>query len=221
MPTTTPTDDFGTLDNPGPAMEKLLARFTEYGVIADNNHDLTSLAASIVEARANYERLANEVGRLLPPLTVREVCDRVGQHEDHALKSDVERFLHSRFSGIDVTLLDRGVESWERLNPTERSADEKNQEEDESLHGFPFAWNHGYVWNDKQLPSDWQDALTQAGYLVYRYVGASGDDSEIICGIDGAGYSFYEAHHAKLYAILAARFDWTVETSEGPRRVVR
>ena len=251
-----------------------------------------------------------EIGRTLPPLTLAEV--RKLADNDHALRTDINRFLRDRFDGIDVTMLSKESEAWERMHTGENDrytavehaedryevreldsgsgfmlwdlllceeadrfvpepegtynldaaredaddaakmgnqnvywtvrdnkgddspvdgvvfdedgdandlAQEKNEREDESLYGFPFAWNHGCVYNDGTLYHDWQTALEQAGFLVYRYVGPDGDGDEVIVGIDGGGYDFVSAHYAVFYGILAARNGWLIETSDGPRLV--
>ncbi len=77
-------------------------------------------------------------------------------------------------------------------------------------HGFPFAWNEGWIIDGTY----WLAELQAAGFLVYRY-----DDDCVIAGIDGGGYSFMGAHFAPLYAALAAKNDWLVETDDGPRRI--
>jgi hypothetical protein len=251
------------------------------------------------------------IGRSLPPLTLEEV--RRLANDDHTLRTDVTTFMRRRFDGIDVTLLSKDPEAWERIHTTgdhlrfrvvEHAEDryevreldsgsgfllwdlilcdgeerfevadtynynieaaredaddaakmgnqnvywtvrdnegddgpvdgvvfdedgdandlaaEKNEREDESLHGFPFAWNHGYCYNDGTLYHNWHAALERAGFLVYRYVGPDGDGDEVICGIDGGGYDFMSAHYAVFYGILAAQNDWLIETSDGPRLV--
>lgn len=77
-------------------------------------------------------------------------------------------------------------------------------------HGFPFAWNEGWVVDGMY----WLAELQAAGFLVYQY-----DGDTVIAGIDGGGYSFMGAHFAPLYAALAAKNDWLVETDDGPRRI--
>lgn len=85
--------------------------------------------------------------------------------------------------------------------------------EDENINAlaaFPFAWNTGWVLDSTY----WLAELQAAGFLVYRY-----DGDAIIAGIDGGGYSFMGAHFAPLYAAVAAKNDWLVETDDGPRRI--
>lgn len=94
----------------------------------------------------------------------------------------------------------------------ESDADDKRcdleADADECRYGFPFAWNTGWV-----VEKDyWLDELRDAGFLVYRY-----DGDTIIAGIDGGGYSFKGAHFAPLYATLAAKHGWMIETNAGPR----
>lgn len=95
-------------------------------------------------------------------------------------------------------------EEWE-------AQDKRDELEDENTnHGFPFAWNTGWVLDNTY----WLAELQAAGFLVYRY-----DGDTVIAGIDGGGYSFMGAHFAPLYAAIAAKNDWLVETDDGPRRI--
>ena len=277
-----------------------------------NTETPETLAAEIARLRqtvADTTDRIRTISRSLPPLTLKEV--RALANGDQTLRTDVSAFMRQRFDGIDVTLLSRETEAWERLHVTgdhqrfrviERSEDryevreldscngflvwdnilreesdrfveadtytigaaredareaaqkgneimywtvrdneepdspvdgevfddesdaddlatEKNEREDESLHGFPFAWNHGWVYSDGTLYHNWHAALERAGFLLYRYVGPDGEADEVICGIDGGGYCFVSAHYAVFYAILAAENDWLIETSDGPRLV--
>jgi hypothetical protein len=97
-------------------------------------------------------------------------------------------------------------EEWE----AQEKRDELEDENINALAAFPFAWNTGWVLEGTY----WLAEFQAAGFLVYRY-----DGDAIIAGIDGGGYSFMGAHFAPLYAALAAKNDWLVETDDGPRRI--
>lgn len=142
-------------------------------------------------------------GRELPP-TAKDASDE-GEGEDDVTYGvfdlDEQEFVKD---GEDVLRFDDEDDA-------DDHARELQMDEDESRHGFPFAWNTGWIVEHQS----WIDDLRSCGFLVYRY-----DGDQIIAGIDGGGYSFMGAHHAPFYARLAARFDWLVETKDGPRRIV-
>jgi len=139
-----------------------------------------------------------EIGKSLPPVTLDEV------EHDHDFVESVRTWVHEWMTPIDTTLLDRDdYDKWELLTPSD-------DEEERELHGFPFAWNMGWVLEG----THWLDELSQAGFLVYRY-----DDDTIIAGIDGGGYSFMDAHFKPLYAALAEKNGWLVETKHGTRLI--
>jgi len=101
-----------------------------------------------------------------------------------------------------------GVLTFEEAQDADERMCDLQSEDEQNRHGFPFAWNWGWV-----LGNDyWLDELRGAGFLVYRY-----DGDAIIAGIDGGGYSFKGAHFAPLYAALAAKNGWMIETNAGPR----
>jgi len=89
----------------------------------------------------------------------------------------------------------------------ERMCDLQSEDE-QTLCGFPFAWNNGWMVENTY----WLDEMRAAGFLVYRY-----DGDTLIAGIDGGGYSFKGAHFAPLYAALAVKNGWMVRTNAGPR----
>jgi len=166
-----------------------------------------------------------EIGQSLPPVTLAEVKD------DRAFEQGVRAWMRVWMPLIDTTLLDRNdYDKWELLTHRYEERDDRvfdthegefvadedadmdalEREWQDGFHGFPFAWNTGWV-----LEGDhWLDELSAAGFLVYRY-----DDDTIVAGIDGGGYSFMDAHFKPLYAALAERHGWLVDTVAGPRRV--
>ena len=81
--------------------------------------------------------------------------------------------------------------------------------EHETLYGFPFAHSYCYLPEDRIQTED----LVAAGFLVYEVRGFR------VAGIDGGGYSFEGQHFAKLYALVAQRYGWKVETEAGPSLV--
>jgi hypothetical protein len=183
-----------------------------------------------------------EVGQSLPPVCVDAL------KSDHAFMANVRRWTEANFPTIDTTILDHDTDKWELLTPRyevlaheegwavwdnvegvfvtdeddgcaivhadEGDADddcrEREQEWAESRYAFPFAWNYG--WEVGTLA--WLDDFAACGFIAYRY-----DDYIVIAGIDGAGYSFMDAHFAPLFARLAERHGWLVDTVAGPRRV--
>jgi hypothetical protein len=191
--------------------------------------ELTAQINALRDERSN-------VGAALPPVTLDEVKD------DQVFEQAVREWMRVWMTSIDTTLLDReDYEKWELLTrrhgvskngdgtfavwdahdqqyvgePTEHEdeareiADNLEDEWQAHFHGFPFAWNTGWVLEGKH----WVKELSAAGFLVYDY------DGTIIAGIDGGGYSFMDAHFKPLYAALAARNGWLVETVNGPRRI--
>lgn len=165
------------------------------------------------------------LGHSLPPVTLDEVED------DREFETHIREWMSEWMPSIDTTLLDRDdTEKWElltqryeerdgRVYDTHESEfvededadrDELELEWEGSFAAFPFAWNTGWVLEGNR----WVDELGAAGFLVYRY-----NDDAIIVGIDGGGYSFMDAHFKPLYAALAEKNGWLVETKHGPRRI--
>ena len=142
-----------------------------------------------------------ELGKTLPPVTLKDVKD------DPVFTQSVREWMRVWMKEIDTSLLDRDdYDKWELLS----ALSEDDESEPPELYGFPFAWNTGWVLEEKY----WVPELTAAGFLVYRY-----DGDAIIAGIDGGGYAFMDAHFMPLYAALAEKHGWMVETDHGPRRV--
>jgi len=166
-----------------------------------------------------------EIGKSLPPVTVDDVKD------DHEFVKSVRAWMRVWMTPIDTTLLDRdNFEKWELLTTRYEERDDRVfdthegefvEDEDADMDdlerewrdgfcGFPFAWNTGWVLEGEH----WLDELSAAGFLVYKY-----DDDAIIAGIDGGGYAFMDAHFIPLYAALAEKRGWLVETTNGPRYI--
>lgn len=139
-----------------------------------------------------------KVGELEPTGTDDDRDVRYG-----VLDLDDERFVEDEDDDGKPLAFDDKSDAQERCY-------ELNSEDDENRHGFPFAWNTGFVVENES----WIDDLRACGFLVYRY-----DGDQIIAGIDGGGYSFMGAHFAPFYARLAAKHGWLVETKNGPRRM--
>lgn len=100
------------------------------------------------------------------------------------------------------------VETFMDEDDAESDRDERNREAfGESLYGFPFAHNHGYVIDGWDVES-----FAAAGFLVWLY-----DGDKYIVGIDGGGYSFDGAHWAPLFFSRMAGVK--IETETGPRIV--
>jgi hypothetical protein len=173
------------------------------------------------------------IGENLPPVKLDDVKN------DPVFERSVLDWMIQRMPTIDTTLLDRDdADKWERLTPPRFDAREvdggwrvydsntddfasetcdeydardlADQYESECMYGFPFAWNTGWMLDH----DDWLDELHEVGFLVYRY-----DGDAVIAGIDGGGYAFMDAHFKPLYAALAEKYEWLVETSHGPRRI--
>ena len=87
---------------------------------------------------------------------------------------------------------DAAIEAWEEARDEWESA--------QQLMGWPFAWGTG--WGARQ-DSDLQAALIGCNFTVYETESDFEDFGEIIFGVDGAGYSFTEAHWIPLRASLA------------------
>lgn len=189
-------------------------------------------------------QLTNErrvLGRSLPPVTLDTVKG------DPFFEAHVREWMRSWMPTIDTTLLDRDdYEKWELLatryevrdwedeeggvlygvfdtvddvlldgtaydeSDMREKADDLEREWRDSFCAFPFAWNTGWVLENMA----WLDELTAAGFLVYEY-----DRDIIIAGIDGGGYSFMDQHFIPLYAGLAEKNEWLVETRDGPRLI--
>jgi hypothetical protein len=88
---------------------------------------------------------------------------------------------------------------------------EEAREDFENLNGFPVAWNQMWTPWDQTLRSAELEALVESGFVVYA-TGHSEIDFgfDYVFGVDGGGYSFYEAHwrplRARLSRILAIRY---------------
>lgn len=119
-------------------------------------------------------------------------------------------FDHDEGGFVDDEDDDVGVLKFDDESDADDRCSDLNNEDKENLHGFPFAWNIGWIVDHKS----WIDDLRACGFLVYRF-----DGDKLIAGIDGGGYSFMGAHFAPFYARLAARNEWLVETKDGPRLI--
>ena len=206
--------------------------------------NLKKLTRTIEMMRYEQHKLARE----LPPVAFSDLCGDGTNVTDRAFEVSIRAWMSGNMSPIDTTLLDReDFEKWELLTPRYEAreaeegyrvwdhdtgdwaddddgqklvfdnpddADEKmcdlQHNDEQSRHGFPFAWNTGWGVENTY----WLAELQAAGFVVYRY-----DGDTLIAGIDGGGYSFMGAHFAPLYAALAAKNDWLVETDDGPRRI--
>lgn len=98
---------------------------------------------------------------------------------------------------------------WHDRHEAERMVEEADRAYDaESGHErqFGFPWAHSW-WHrpDGFIKSD---LLKSAGFRVGSYVGGAGDyhqdETYRLCGIDGGGYSFKEAHFTRLVALWSA-----------------
>lgn len=178
----------------------------------------------LTETINNLKDERRVLARTLPPVTLDEVKD------DREFETHVREWMRVWMPLIDTTLLDRNdYDKWELLTQRYEERDDRVYDthegefvEDEnadmddlerewrdSFCGFPFAWNTGWVLEG----SHWLDELSAAGFLVYDYEGT------IIAGIDGGGYAFMDAHFKPLYATLAEKNGWLVETKHGPRLI--
>ena len=88
---------------------------------------------------------------------------------------------------------------------------EEARENFENLHGFPVAWNQMWTPTDPKLRGSEIDALIESGFVVYDTRSSNIDFGfDYVFGVDGGGYSFYEAHwrplRARLSRILAIRY---------------
>jgi len=171
------------------------------------------------------------IGENLPPVKLADVKN------DRAFQQDVRDWMSRSMPSIDTTMLDRDdADRWTLLTPRyeiregrvwdttdgvfvedtqDQGADDlcydMNTEDVQNRYGFPFAWNIGWMLTH----DDWHNELREAGFLVYDYDGGEA----IIAGIDGGGYAFMDAHFMPLYAAIAEKYEWLVETSHGPRRI--
>jgi len=77
---------------------------------------------------------------------------------------------------------------------------EEERESFENLHGFPVAWNRMWTSDERVRPDDVQ-ALVDSGFVVYDTGNSNIDFGfNILFGVDGGGYDFYEAHFRPLRA---------------------
>lgn len=88
---------------------------------------------------------------------------------------------------------------------------EEARENFENLSGFPVAWNQMWTPCDQALRHGEIAALVESGFVVYDTTGSEIDFGfDYVFGVDGGGYSFYEAHwrplRARLSRILAIRY---------------
>ena len=129
----------------------------------------------------------------------------------YKLELKVRRWVDSTFNSIPLSLLadkegNHDFEEWERLNPPDYEAicnrvcggvdckGDCEEEAEEHLHAFPFAWNTAFLpdWNIEP------EEATEAWFLLYEFRGRQ------VLGIDGGGYDFYEAHWEPLMRALDA-----------------
>lgn len=111
---------------------------------------------------------------------------------------------------VDEDDEDEGPLGFEDEADADEECRDKNHEWQDCFHGFPFAWNTGWILDGRY----WLKEASDSGFVAYQY-----DGDEYIIGIDGAGYSFKGAHFAPFYARLAAKNGWLVQTDSGPRRI--
>ena len=88
---------------------------------------------------------------------------------------------------------------------------EEAREDFENLHGFPVAWNQMWTPWDQTLRGAELEALIESGFVVFNTTGSEIDFGfDYVFGVDGGGYSFYEAHwrplRARLSRIVAIRY---------------
>ncbi|MAH51342.1 hypothetical protein CMI37_36335 [Candidatus Pacearchaeota archaeon] len=126
--------------------------------------------------------------------------------------SDIHQWVNVRFNCVPLDLLAdkdgrHDFEEWERLNPPDYEAicnricgdtdckGDCEEEAEEYLHAFPFAWGTAFLPDYDVQP----DEATAAGFLLYEFRGQQ------VLGIDGGGYDFYEQHWAPLKSGLMGR----------------
>jgi len=116
---------------------------------------------------------------------------------------DVSKWACLHFNNVPIDLLadsngEHDWEEWERLNPPtcdNVGSCDGCEECEEHLHAFPFAWGTAFLPDFSVHPDD----ATKAGFLLYEF------RDELVLGIDGGGYDFYEQHWMPLMKLTRAR----------------
>lgn len=114
--------------------------------------------------------------------------------------------------GEDAEVSIKGEEAavWYEEDEAARFAEEQDREHmEEGRYGFP--WAHNWSYRPEGFIKDYE--LTESGFVVAEFRG------DRVCSIDGGGYSFAGAHYAPLFAKVAERCGWLVETDGGPRLI--
>lgn len=223
---------------------------TEQNTTARNAPATVADLKALTEQIAALQDAQRALARTLPPITLKDVCadgcnvdptferdvrrfindrmkdidvtlldrDNVGKWEcltpRYAVRqTDSDEDAYGIFDYNDDKFVTDEDDKPLAFDDEGEAQDHANDLESESEHryGFPFAQNIGSLIEHEA----WVDDLQACGFEVYRY-----DGDQIIAGIDGGGYSFMGAHFAPLYARLAARCEWLVETKDGPRLIV-
>ena len=98
----------------------------------------------------------------------------------------------------------------------EHFADEAMEEREQNRLAFPWAWNWFHMPDEVITDED----LSDSGWVVAQFRSDPEDEYSFrLCGIDGCGYSFSGAHFATLYARVAERLGWKVETENGRKYI--
>lgn len=96
---------------------------------------------------------------------------------------------------------------------------EEARENFENLHGFPVAWNQMWTPTDQKLRGSEIDALIESGFVVYDTRSSNIDFGfDEVFGVDGAGYSFYDAHWRPLRARLSRQTALRYHSDESAAR---
>ena len=107
---------------------------------------------------------------------------------------------------------DKWLDKSDEYSYAEEEAERANRDETiDTLHGFPFAQNVGFIINQYEVQQ-----FAAAGFLVWRYKGG-----ELIAGIDGGGYNMLDAHWKPLWFARCIEAERLVETETGPRRAAK
>ena len=170
-------------------------------------------------------------------------------YEDREFETGVDRFMKRFMPGMTLCLLAKGWEHWEiaqeqievqtemdedggecffvedaygdrhdfaEESDAEHFAEEAMEEREQNRLGSPWAWNWFHMPDEVITDED----LFDSGWVVAQFRPDPEDEYSFrLCGIDGCGYSFSGAHFATLYAKVAERLGWKVDTENGRKYI--
>jgi hypothetical protein len=185
---------------------------------------------TLAEAKDDFDTR----GKITTAISFRDLVPDSGI-TDPIFQRDLDRYMSRDMPSFPLGLLDLEFDRWEQHSPEieteetpegflsesgelfeteEEAREDSEQTRSESQYGYP--WAHMWCFRPDERITD--EELWSAGYCVYTY--STETDEYRLCGIDGGGYGFDEAHHARLYCAVATGRGWTVNTEDGPKRVI-